>query len=166
VLLSVIGFKQYTIWTGESVLLRTVPVDPRDLLRGDFVTVRYEISTLELREIAGDDDVYGRVYVELGEGADGYWTAVAVHNDRERSFDDTVLIKGDVRNWNVSPSGRPTTIEVDYGIEEIFIPEGSGSQLPIGADHVVAVQAKVDRWGNAIAREFFVDGEPFPLKRR
>src|ERR1700693_5287539 len=91
VLLSVIGFKQYTIWTAETVLLKTTPVDPRDLLRGDIVRVQYEISTIDLNEIAGDDQYGGTVYIELQRGDDGYWSAVALHGRRERSFDGTVL---------------------------------------------------------------------------
>jgi len=160
-LLSLIGFKQYTVWTGETVLLKVQPVDPRDLLRGDFIEVRYDISTIDLADVRGDDNVSGRIYVELRKDADGYWQPVAVHDGRKRSFDGTVLIEGDVSRYRYDDR-----IDVDYGIEQVFIPEGSGSQLPLGDGHVVAVEVKVDRWGNAIPRRFFVDGEPFDLKRR
>ena len=33
-----------TLTTGETILLRVVPVDPRDLFRGDYVILSYEIS--------------------------------------------------------------------------------------------------------------------------
>lgn len=69
VLLSVIGFKQYAVWTGETVLLKTTPIDPRDLLRGDFVAVEYQISTIDLDKVA-QDDAYG------GRGA---WARVRGH---------------------------------------------------------------------------------------
>ena len=90
VLLSVIGFKQYTVWTGETVLLKTTPIDPRDLLRGDFVEVRYDISRLKRSDVEwGDAPVCcdAPVYVELEKQADGYWTAVAVHGRRRHSRD-------------------------------------------------------------------------------
>lgn len=151
VLLAVIAFKQYTIITGETVVLRTAPVDPRDPLRGDYVTVRYEISRLDSRNLAGDENVYGEAYVELREGADGYWEAVAIHNDRKRSFDNSVLIKGDA---SYSYANRGYDIyNIDYGIEEIFIPEGSGATIPSGRGVTLAVEVKVDRFGNAIARD-------------
>lgn len=159
VLFSIIGFKQYTVWTGETVLLRTVPVDPRDLLRGDYVRVRYEISTLQRSSLAGDGYANGDAYVELREGSDGYWQAVAIHEGRKHSFDDTVLIKGHVE------STSPTSLLIEYGIEQVFIEDGSGDQLPTGPDHTVAVEVKVDRFGNAVPRRFFVDGEPFELGR-
>ena len=162
VLLSVIGFKQYTIWTGETVLLKTTPVDPHDLLRGDFMAVSYEISTIDLQAVVGDHDYGLTVYVELQRGDDGYWRAVAVHGRREHSFDGTVLIEGDV-DMNVS---RGTVIHVRYGIEQIFVPEGSGGSLPSGSGHVIAVEVKVDRFGHAVPRRFIVDGQPFDLRRR
>ena len=163
VLLSVIGFKQYTVWTGETVLLKVQPVDPRDLIRGDYVIVRYEISDIDTGQIAGDDYPYGTVYVELREDADGYWSAVAIHEDRDRTFDDTLLIKGKVNDAFVR--GGRNDLRIDYGIEEIFIPEGSGDQLPFGNGHIIAVEVKVDRFGNAVARGFYVDGAPFELER-
>ena len=162
VLFSVIGFKQYTIWTGETVVLKTIPVDPRDLLRGDYVQVRYEISILDLGALAGDDVYGGSVYVELQKGDDGYWKAVAIHYDHERSYAGTVLIKGDATYYGPGSSGR---INVSYGIEQVFVPEGSGDDLPSGRTHTVAVEVKVDRFGNAVPRRFLVDGQPFDLSR-
>lgn len=163
VLMSVLAFKQYTVWTGETVLLKTTPIDPRDLVRGDFVAVRYEISTIDRAKVA-DDYKYptGPVYVELQRGTDGYWNAVAVHTERERSYDGTVLIKGRVENGYQSSS----TISIHYGIEQVFVPEGSGGDLPSGSGHTIAVEVKVDRFGNAVPRRFFVDGQPFELRRR
>lgn len=163
VLLGLLGFRQYTVWTGETVLLKVQPVDPRDLVRGDFVVLDYEISTIDLDQLAGDDELFDpTIYVELREGDDGIWQAIAVHNRRESSFDGTVLIRGKYR----FDSPQPERVRVRYGIENVFIPEGSGGDLPFGEGHTVAVEVKVDRFGNSVPRRFFVDGEPFELKRR
>jgi uncharacterized membrane-anchored protein len=109
-----------------------------------------------------DESIEGSGFVELREGADGYWHAVAVHDNREHDFDDTVIIKGkpDYR-W----SRGNDAFTFDYGIEELFIPEGSGGQIPFGPGAEVAVAVKVDRFGNAVPRHFVVDGERFDLKR-
>lgn len=161
ILLSVIAFKQYTIWTGTTVLLRTAPVDPRDLIRGDFIALRYEISTIDRGTATGDWYPGNDVFVELRRGDDGYWSAVAIHGDRTHSFPGTEIIAGTVTS---SYPGSP--IQVHYGIEQVFIPEGSGDQLPTGTGHTVAVEVEVDRFGNAVPRRFFVDGQPFKLERR
>ena len=166
ILLGVIGFKQYTVWTGETVVLETVPIDPRDLLRGDYVTVRYEISTLDTGDLAGDDSIDDTVYVELRREDDGYWRAVAVHEDRRRDFDDTVLLKGKVTYQRGGFSRDDDAYNIDYGIEEIFIPEGSGRTIDEQRSRSLAVELKVDRFGNAVPRHLLVDGERLDLERR
>lgn len=45
------GYQEFLLRTGTQVTIQTVPVDPRDLFRGDYVDLRYDISTLR---IAGD----------------------------------------------------------------------------------------------------------------
>jgi hypothetical protein len=42
----------WPIWTGETVYLRTRPVDPRDLFRGDYVVLAYDIDRVILADPA------------------------------------------------------------------------------------------------------------------
>ena len=39
---------------GQEILLKTAPVDPNDLFRGDYVNLRYDISTIDLTNIVYD----------------------------------------------------------------------------------------------------------------
>jgi uncharacterized membrane-anchored protein len=174
VLLSVIGFKQYTVWTSDTVLLKTAPIDPHALLGGDSVHIRYEISSVE-RSLFVDGEAYPglfvegeaypgqEVFVELQKGADGYWSVVAVHPHQESSYDGTVLLKARVESY---PYVGSTPVTLHYGIEQVFVPEGSGAGLPSGSGHTVAVEVRVDRFGHAVPLRFFVDGQPFDLKRQ
>jgi len=156
ILFGVLGFKQYTILTGTTVLLKVQPIDPRDLLRGDYAAVRYEISIISPTNVVWDGDAPrsgdAPVYVELERQQDDYWTAIAVHGDRQHTRDGTVLIKGRVQS---GPGAR----QIRYGIEQVFIPEGSGADIPSGTGHTVAVEVKVDRLGNAVPRHFVIDGK-------
>ncbi|MCH7972072.1 MAG: GDYXXLXY domain-containing protein [Chloroflexi bacterium] len=45
-LLGLVGYRESILTLGRTAVLQTVPVDPRDLFRGEFVVLRYEISTL------------------------------------------------------------------------------------------------------------------------
>lgn len=45
-LAGLLGFRQYTLLTGQRIWLRTVPVDPRDMFRGDYVTLSYQVSRI------------------------------------------------------------------------------------------------------------------------
>ena len=52
--LSLVGFVIYQEnlkGTGRKIILQTIPVDPRDLLRGEYVDLRYEISDITLENI-------------------------------------------------------------------------------------------------------------------
>jgi uncharacterized membrane-anchored protein len=78
-LTGMIGYRQHWVDTGEKILLRTVPVDPRDLFRGDYVRLTYEISNLDLDALS----VYRKfkpntvVYVGLEREPDGVYKAVS-----------------------------------------------------------------------------------------
>jgi len=61
-------FKEYTLRTGTEMILRIEPVDPRDLFRGDYVTLNYEISTLDLEKVQAEDSYFeynDRIYLAL-----------------------------------------------------------------------------------------------------
>ena len=49
-LLGIVGYRETILTLGRTAVLQTVPVDPRDLFRGEFVVLRYEISTLGIAE--------------------------------------------------------------------------------------------------------------------
>jgi uncharacterized membrane-anchored protein len=161
-LFAIIGFKQYTVLTGETVLLKTAPIDPMDLIRGEYLDLQYEISSIDCSIASGDAYYGGDVFVELQRGDDRYWNAIAMDRDRRHTASDTVLIGG-FADGCYGDGGRT---RVKYGIEQVFIPEGSASELPRGSGHTVAVEVKVDRFGNAVPRRFVVDGQPFDLHRK
>jgi uncharacterized membrane-anchored protein len=164
-LFSVIGYKQYTIVTGTTVVLQVEPLDPRSLFRGDYVRLNYTISTLDLNQVGGDDFFGYRqtVYVELAPGENGLWQAVSVEGGRRDVPDGHVLIKA--RTELVNAQREPSTLRLRYGIEEVFIPEGSGRDVEQAGNRVL-VEVKVDRFGNAVPRHILIDGQPFNLKRR
>ena len=46
-LLFMVGSKVFTLVTGTTVLLEVVPVDPRDVFRGEYARLTYTVSTVE-----------------------------------------------------------------------------------------------------------------------
>jgi uncharacterized membrane-anchored protein len=170
VLFSIIGFKQYTVVTGETVLLKVQPIDPRGLLGGNSADVQFDISRLTPGVVVWDDDAprccQAPVYVELQRQDDGYWTAIAVHGDRTHARDGTELIRGTVQSTIEPYSRMSQPLDIRYGFEQIFIPEGDAGGVPFGTSHTVAVAVKVDRFGNAVPRYFLVDGARLDLERR
>jgi uncharacterized membrane-anchored protein len=171
VLFGVLGFKQYTVLTGDTVLLKVQSTDPSRLL-SPSATVTFDISSITPDGIVWDRDTPrccdALVYVELQRQDNGSWTAVAVHGDRTHARDGTVLIKGHVQSppYVYEPASVSQPLELRYGIEQIYITDGSGADIPSGTGHTVAVEVRVDRFGNAVPRHFVIDGKSVDLKRR
>ena len=146
--------KQHIIRTGKTVLLETVPVDPRDFLRGDYVILRYKISTIALQQIQSEKSYYGqgeRVYVKL-EPRERFWEATAVKTKKPIS-DNAVYMKARVKYC------YDKKLELNYGIESYFVPEGEGKNIEKnmrGNKSSVEVEALVDTSGNAIIKKVFV----------
>lgn len=46
ILIAMLVINAWPLWYGQSIYLKVQPVDPRDLMRGDYVTLSYPISRL------------------------------------------------------------------------------------------------------------------------
>ncbi|WP_067961647.1 GDYXXLXY domain-containing protein [Aminobacter aminovorans] len=117
---------------GKEILLKVEPVDPRDLLRGDYVRLGYDISRIpvEIVENLPQDEAAAvegwPIVVRLRKDADGYWRAKSamLTTDSTIASPDEVDLSGQVTNaWSLTPG---STISVDYGIERFYVPEGEG----------------------------------------
>ncbi|OPY76673.1 MAG: hypothetical protein A4E65_03128 [Syntrophorhabdus sp. PtaU1.Bin153] len=76
----IIAYRQYWVATGEKILLKSAPVDPRDIFRGDYVALRYDISSLDLDAVT-TKEVFApkeRIFVTLQKRADGTCGALSV----------------------------------------------------------------------------------------
>ncbi|NNE82886.1 MAG: GDYXXLXY domain-containing protein [Alphaproteobacteria bacterium] len=156
VLVAMVGLKQFTLATGATVVLETVPIDPRSLFRGDFVRLNYTISDLPLADIAGDSDFAkgDTVFVRLRRGP-LYGQPISLHKEYPPVLEDHVVIKGRITR---NPRSR---VRIRYGIESFFIPEGEGLALerpPPGSK--VTVLVAIDRYGKSAIKAVLVDGEP------
>ena len=171
-LLGLVTFKEVTLRLGQTVVLQTVPVDPRDLFRGDYVILGYKISTIVVGPppastptpqltrsyrvpyipyISPGDTVYAKLEESSDEGV---WVPTAVSGGFPRDW--KVFIKGTA----TSLPGRDLTVE--YGIESYFVPEGQGKEIERARD--VKVEVAVNGFGDAVIKGLIVDGEPFRLR--
>lgn len=145
-----IGFKEFTLKTGNEILLKTVPVDPRDLFRGDYVILRYEISTIDTNTLAlnaSNFKVEDKIYVSLNVGNDKIGNVVGISKQSPLSGD---FIKGTVK------STYENRITVEYGIESYFVPEGKGREIERNRGKIYTKVA-VDKFGNAVIKSLIMD---------
>ena len=157
-LLGLVGYRETILAFGRTAVLQTVPVDPRDLFKGEYVTLRYEISTLDSTQVnqnlakfllLGDINTGDTVYVGLSN-IDGDEFSLDVQTGEPSARTD-LFIKGQVA------SRKGDVITVDYGVEQYFLPEGSGLEIEQALE--LEVRVKINRAGTAAIDALIVDGE-------
>jgi uncharacterized membrane-anchored protein len=79
-LAGMIAYREHWVASGERILLRTAPVDPTDIFRGDYVSLDYEISTLDLDDLGVKEhfNLNEKIYVLLEKRDDGTFAASSV----------------------------------------------------------------------------------------
>ena len=117
---------------GREVLFQVEPVDPRDLLRGDYVRLGFEIDAIPhgLIENAPTETVTteaGTIHVRVKKGADGFWHPLLASLGRPPATPPSpqdVDLRGKIQSGR--SFGPGTTIDVDYGLDRFYLPEGTG----------------------------------------
>lgn len=146
---------------GREMVLSVIPVDPRDLLRGDYVQMNYTISSLPNSLVKDPESVAPGtvIFVTLerqGQPQDGKWVPVAISPVRPsaQETDNTVVLRG-FTQWG----WRPDQIRVEYGIETYFVPENTGHDLEKATrEGTVKAVISVGRDGKAAIKGLIVAG--------
>lgn len=155
---------------------RAVPVDPMDLLRGEYVILGYAFSEVGTR-LADDGLSCGAgpalpegltpgdtVYVRLQETAPADWIATEVALAPDGAGAGQVLLRGRVTRISAIPiegSGAVCrSASVRYGIESFFVPQGHGLVIEEAQrERRVTVEVAVAASGEAAIRSLAIDGE-------
>ena len=131
-------YLSFPLLTGTDVILKTQPVDPFDLLRGQYLIINYDISRVNLANAKEGDTIY----VSLKEGDDKIWHAENASLNKPNSG---VFIRGKAKqSWQ--------SLGVEYGIEQYFFERDA--HIP----RMDSVKVKVDSSGQARIVELLMDG--------
>ncbi|MDP6706439.1 MAG: GDYXXLXY domain-containing protein [Alphaproteobacteria bacterium] len=122
--------REYIVRYGRTVYLRTAPIDPRDVFRGDFVRLQYEISIIGPRDLRGDlpkrlKEKGRKVYSALTVGPDGL-AELAYASDAAPA--EGPYIRGRLIG-RVHFGGPRGAAQVKYGIEQLFVEQGAGRAI-------------------------------------
>ena len=123
ILLGMIALRAAPLVTGQTVLVRVEPVDPRDLFRGDYVILSYDFSRTSPETIAGLSTKERGNWRKL-EGRPVYVTLVpdsnGVHYRAEKVSvvkpANGLFLKGQMERYG----------SLKFGIESYFVQEGTG----------------------------------------
>lgn len=154
---------------GQTLYLKALPVDPTDLIRGDYIVSRFSVSQASLDQFEDMKVSTGEtVYVPVkDEGQSGYsYINGEITSSLPNKVESGVIyLKGKVVSGGAdamqgnglgSFNYGYTPVTISYGIEESFVQKGRGT-LPPNAN--VVAEIKVDAYGNSRVTNLFVDGK-------
>jgi uncharacterized membrane-anchored protein len=149
--------------TGREITLPIVPVDPRDLFRGEYVELGFTVGRVPARLLDGPRPrPHAPFYVTLEKAQDGTWTPIKLTRDKPlETSGDRIVLKGRSRfGWLITDAGSTAVNNVRYGIEQYFVPQGEGPRLEaLARDKKLAALIAVDAGGNAAIKGLLIDGQ-------
>ncbi|WP_299472230.1 GDYXXLXY domain-containing protein [uncultured Roseibium sp.] len=140
-------------FSGETERLALDPVDPRDLLRGDYVIINLAISRLA-KDLPGADTVQpgDTVFVSLRSETPA---ALPTRISKQPEEAGAMAIKGFV----LSVTDRD--IRIDYGIDAFFVPEGEGKIIETLDTDRMLLEVAITDDGRSLPLTLLVDGKTF-----
>ncbi|MEH7156317.1 GDYXXLXY domain-containing protein [Neobacillus drentensis] len=120
----------YTLLTGEEMILQTKPVDPSDLFRGDYVTLRYEAEEVpkklveqsvltRLQKRGGEFEVY-----ILMEKKNGVHTPIKVTLTKP---DKGEFLNGTISYIDKDNLGQEIAY-IEYGLDNYYVEDNTGTE--------------------------------------
>jgi uncharacterized membrane-anchored protein len=155
ILVGMIALRAIPLVTGQTVLVRVVPVDPRDLFRGDYVILSYEFSRVAPQDIVGlsEADSWKRskyegrtVYVPLVRDTDGvHWRAEKPTVVKPASGP---FLRGQMQRYG----------SIQFGIESYYVQEGTGRRYEQAIrDRQLSAELAVTSSGQAALRALRIE---------
>ena len=155
ILVAMIGLRAIPLVTGQTVLVRVVPVDPRDLFRGDYVTLSYDFNRPSGGRIEGLNSAGGWGSGK-SEGRPVYVTLVPDSDRVHWRADKYTLAKPDGGLFLKGQMGRYGSLQ--FGIESYFVQEGTGLRYEQAIrEHKLSAELAVTSSGQAALRSLRIE---------
>lgn len=146
---------------GREIVAEVIPVDPRDLFRGDYVVLGYTFGGREIPVPAGT--VQGdKVYVTLKPAGPEQWEVIGTSATLDPPGDPTHVVMKGIVSYVSTPATttEPPKASVRYGIESYFVPEGTGLALEQQVrDKKISAILAVGSSGDVAIKALSVDGK-------
>jgi uncharacterized membrane-anchored protein len=151
VLVGMYALSALPLMTGTEIRVKTIPVDPRSLFRGNYAMLRYDISRIKASEFAAHQGVAApaeaaswqaklrmgeRVYVQLQSSASGLYEFSGVQLAEPA---EGIFLRGRVRGYS---GGEQAEYHIEYGIEAFFAPK----------EKALALERQLSRGGVAVLK--------------
>ncbi|WP_444909237.1 GDYXXLXY domain-containing protein [Microbulbifer sp. TRSA005] len=117
---------QVPLWTGEPIRVKTIPVDPRSLFRGNYARLNYDFSRIAKSALTEERRIREGevVYVSLKKSPSGLYEFSAASLEKPV---EGIFLKGRIAGAN--PWSAEQFYRIKYGIEAYFAPKEKALQL-------------------------------------
>ena len=140
---------EYIIASGKEVLLETVPVDPRDILMGDYVILNYKIGQLPIKYFYYKNGE--EVYVTLKQDERNIASLNKIQSEKP---ENGLFIKGKIGGCNTTIPLFKMGRCINYGIESYYVKEGTGRKLENNLRQGALVRTVINKNGEAKVKGF------------
>ncbi len=145
-----------TVWVGKEIQLRTVPIDPRDMMYGDYAVLQYEISTLPFtmwtdREQQQEKDPLQSgtlIYVVLApeKDNDDIYALQRFSLKKLSITSNEIMLKA-----KVEYQSDETSVRVKYGLEKYYLQENTGEAIEEQARQGQFIaRVKISPWSSPV----------------
>ncbi len=144
---------------GREITAEVIPVDPRDLFRGDYVILGYAFgrNQVPVQEGTNQGD---KVYVTIKETAPEQWDVVSTSDTYVQPSDPSSVVLKGIVDYVSQAQGEQPNASIRYGIESYFVPEGTGKELEEKVrDKKISAVLAVGYSGNVAIKALVVDGQ-------
>jgi uncharacterized membrane-anchored protein len=156
--------------SSQEARLEVVPVDPRDLFRGDYVVLNYRIGRVDVpNDVTTPFTLGQQVFVTLRPDESNTSKAVAISAERPAASGTDIVISGFVTSPSTCQLSETGTrdcrlgnraVGVRYGLESYFVPQGEGKKIEQTSKWRLEVIAAVAPSGQAAIKRLLIDGSP------
>ena len=157
----IIESRAQVLRNGQEIILKTQPIDPHDLMRGDYVTLGYDISNIDVKQITGTAPLaqtISTVYVAMKKTGEVWAFSRASWQPITDKSAEEVVLKGQSDSYFYPDSS--TSIRLYYGIEQFYVPQGEGRVIEDGQrEQAVDVVVAVNDAGVAQLKSLRLDGK-------
>ncbi len=153
VVLSLVVRYEWRLWHGAPIVLETVPVDPRDLFRGDYVDLDYTILLPDgLEEALGKECRKRDAWLVLSRSDKAVSEFLRLEFNVPQNLTD--------RETSLKVQEKCGTIVFDESIRRYYVPEGGGRALEESVhDGRLTVVLATTPEGQATIAALLLDGE-------
>lgn len=160
----------YTHLTGRTVVLKTAPVDPYDLMRGYSVTLNYDISRSDaLKSLPGWKAIPPGRYGSLPESTTLYVILEQPKGDNPtkpqawKPVQVSTRLPDNLPANQVALKGRMNYSRIEYGLETYYMPEDRRDEVNLDINRAqrdrnrpALVEVKINQQGNAVPIQVWV----------